>query len=260
MSISQTPHYNMKTPTQAEISTNSHEVLAKHYPEWAATQGHTVYTAMWNLPGYLPEMEPFRTLSEESAREYLADEMDREANGTKSARRAQAFGEAAMAIRSGDVDYAQVDGYVYSVESGPCVDEEEERRIALATLEGEDLSDVESLEGYQTGAFRCNGAEYLVLTDSEADAECADAIERDLWAFRAGFLARYCPALVDEMCIAPVQERLCEDAQPMIRALVGDRLEMLVSDAVGADGRGPFLAGYDFEERESGRFFIYQTN
>lgn len=34
------------------------------------------YIAMWNMPGYLPEMEPFETDSFKEAREFIADELD----------------------------------------------------------------------------------------------------------------------------------------------------------------------------------------
>lgn len=98
--------------------------------------------------------------------------------------------------------------------------------------------------------FTLGREEYYVLTDEEADKEVADKIEDDLWAFKSEFLENYFPEGVRAEHVRKAQEELCENAQPLIHALVGDRLPKLIQDAVDADGRGHFLASYDGEENE----------
>jgi len=51
-----------------------------------------------------------------------------------------------------------------------------------------------------------------------------------------------------------------EDANDIMKALVGENIDELVNEAVSSAGRGHFLSSYDGEENESGGFFIYRTN
>jgi hypothetical protein len=44
-----------------------------------------------------------------------------------------------------------------------------------------------------------------------------------------------------------------------IRALLTDE-DDLVDEAISADGRGHFIATYDGEEAEAGRFYVYRIN
>lgn len=110
--------------------------------------------------------------------------------------------------------------------------------------------------------FEIGRSEYLVLTDAEADARVRESIERDLWAFRSDFIARNIgiPELAE--VLKTYQEKKCEDANDAIRALIvkAGNLDHFVSEAVSADGRGHFLAGYDGEENEAGEFFVYRVN
>ena len=140
-----------------------------------------------------------------------------------------------------------------------------ERIQALAEFLAIELEDGESFEDYITevsyteNGFEAEGNEYLVLTDVEADEAAREYIENSLWAFNADFLASN-TGLPDEVFTA-LQER-CEDANETFLTIIskcGD-LDRLVRDAIASDGRGHFLAGYDFEENESGGYFIYRTN
>jgi hypothetical protein len=69
------------------------------------------------------------------------------------------------------------------------------------------------------------------------------------------------PALRDDRALAAfdkMRETLCEDANELVQSMVGDRLDELVTDAIGADGRGHFLASYDGDEVEGGAAYLYR--
>lgn len=121
-------------------------------------------------------------------------------------------------------------------------------------------------EGY--GIFEALGAEYLVLTDAEADEAAADYIKESLWAFRPEFILQHSAASEETTAredqeiikaLNEVQSKLCESANALVKALIKN-LDEFITDAIDADGRGHFLSGYDGEENESGDFYIYRTN
>lgn len=151
-----------------------------------------------------------------------------------------------------------------------------ETAIAIvAAIENVDPADCDATER-QSGGFdvRCDDREYSVCTDDQATAEAAAEVADSLWAFRSEFLRNYVPALHnyvpalrdDRACAAfdQMREVLCEDANELVRALVGDRFAELMSDAIAADGRGHFLASYDGAEREVNHdgqtFYVYRRN
>ena len=108
--------------------------------------------------------------------------------------------------------------------------------------------------------YEAPGQDWYVLTDDEADSAVVESIRESLWAFNASFLADE-TGLPQEVFEA-LQPR-CEDANEAILRIVeqGDGLEAFASAAVSADGRGHFLAGYDFNEIElDGGFFAYRIN
>lgn len=134
---------------------------------------------------------------------------------------------------------------------------------ALAQHVGEDPDIIDEHDD----TFEVHGHHYLVLTDEEADEAVAQRIEEDLWAFRSSFVLsfvsrknRFDSNPKAEKALEEVQGKLCEDAQPLIRAMIGEHLPEFVREAVSADGRGHFLAGYDGEENEEGDFFIYRVS
>ncbi len=117
--------------------------------------------------------------------------------------------------------------------------------------------------------FSHGKCEYLVLTDTEADEGYADYIESSIWAFNAPFLVPFikaCDRLSDketELFIEMIQyaqENEYDGCNNMILALVGDRLNDLVKEAISCDGRGHFLSSYDGYEHEEGDYFIYRVN
>ncbi len=124
---------------------------------------------------------------------------------------------------------------------------------------GEDLE----MLSYGVYTYDAGAAEYMILTDAEADETTADYIKDSLWAFRPSFLVNYIPEGVTEDVLQMIAEK-CEDGNPAMIALIGDRLEEVISDAIATDGRGHFLSSYDGEEVEGFSagvyWFGYRTN
>jgi hypothetical protein len=124
-----------------------------------------------------------------------------------------------------------------------------------------DLSD--DGENRYTGPGR---ADYLVLTDEEADERTLESLRETVWAFRADFLGRYVPALRNSRA-AKAWEKvvgdLCEDANDLVLALLGDRADEALGDAMSEDGRGHTLASYDGQQEEQDvggvTFYVYRT-
>jgi hypothetical protein len=117
-----------------------------------------------------------------------------------------------------------------------------------------------SPDGYTDNVFTDGGAEYLVLTDSEADDAVSEDVANSLWAFNAEFLASH-TGLPVEVFTALSEE--CEEANEPIRRIVDatGNFDELVDEAVLADGRGHFLARYDGEEVElDGDLYAYRVN
>lgn len=140
------------------------------------------------------------------------------------------------------------------------------RMNALAHLLDESPDNME--EGHQTGEIEIGKRSYLVLTDSEADTAAANYIAESVWAFNVDFLRAHSKALRamhDRSLEAfeQVRARACEDANAMCRALIDD-FDHFVEDAIKADGREHFLAGYDGREQEvsyNGQtFYVYRVN
>ena len=107
--------------------------------------------------------------------------------------------------------------------------------------------------------------EYLVLTDEEATQRAIDAARDSLWAFQGAFWGGYTDLSPGSVkAIEKAQEILCEDAGPVLAAIVGARLDEMLIDAIDVDGRGHFLAGYDGEENainhNNETFYVYRVN
>jgi hypothetical protein len=97
-----------------------------------------------------------------------------------------------------------------------------------------------------------DGEEYAVAETEEAAQSAAIESARDsLWAFNTPFLCRHLNLNTkQEEAIAEMQNKLCEDAGPILEALLGDKLDDFLADAVNTDGRGHFLSPYDSEEHD----------
>jgi len=114
---------------------------------------------------------------------------------------------------------------------------------------------------YESYDIYCYGnQEYLVLTDDEADEKVAENIKDSVWAFNPSFLSSHSD--IDEGVFKLLQDK-CESANEAVLKLIKD-FDKFVEDAVGTDGRGHFLSGYDGEENDhehdNETYYIYRTN
>lgn len=122
-----------------------------------------------------------------------------------------------------------------------------------------------SLNDWRVSLFEDNsfsipsGREYLVLTEEEANDKVKENILDSVWAFHPNFLVNHIKEGVPVKFIEAVQEKLCDDANVGLKALLNDEDEF-VTAAVAADGRGHFLSGYDGRECYHQGFYIYRTN
>lgn len=143
-----------------------------------------------------------------------------------------------------------------------------ERIEALASyLEVE----VEEVTQLSNDMFSVGNADYLILTDDDADTLVSKNIREELWAFNTNFIVSHSDDSFTDRAIRAIskmQEELCEDANEIIYALIGGTAEDFtdfVDDAVAADGRGHFLSSYDgeenyFEDSDGDEWYIYRTN
>ncbi len=220
-----------------------------------------IYVAMWNLPGFLLDMEPLRTLDETEAREFLADALEEVAEFKRQAGVEDNLAmKAAKNFRDGSNYDEHVGSYTYSLSTAEPENDEEARKVALAQHLDCSLDDVEELTYGSGTMFEAESEDWLILTDEEADTMAHERIKEDLWAFRAEFLLAYMPDGMTVEAIQAIQEQLCEDASPSFLSMVGDRLDELVSDAICSDGRGHFLSSYDGNEVDSkcGNFVMFR--
>ena len=117
---------------------------------------------------------------------------------------------------------------------------------------------------YDSQQVDIDGCEYLVcLDEDEADALAADRIRDTLWAFNASFLSG--ETGLDESIFEALQDK-CEGANDAVESLINGTcgLDDFIDAAKSADGRGPFISGYDSEENEyptgKGWAYLYRIN
>ena len=120
---------------------------------------------------------------------------------------------------------------------------------------------------YGDNSLACDGVEYTVLTDEQADARAKEEIEYFLWAFNPDFIIRHCSnfeTMTQEEVESAIeslrhaQENCCENANGLVRALIAD-IDEFVEDAIYTDGRGHFIAYYDGVENEQDGYYIYRV-
>ena len=138
-------------------------------------------------------------------------------------------------------------------------DLDEKRRAALSSHLNCPLDEVEAFT-YDEHRFEAESEEWLIFTDDEADKAAREDIIECLWAFRPEFLSDYMPDGVTSDIIQTMQAKLCEDAQPAFKAMLGGQVRIVVRDAMSADGRGHFLASYDGEEIEEMDLFMFRVD
>jgi hypothetical protein len=101
-------------------------------------------------------------------------------------------------------------------------------------------------------------SEWLVLSEEEADERCSEAVRESLWAFRTDFLRAHVTNIDALEALDAMRGKVCERSNAIVLALVRD-LDALIQDAIAADGRGHFLAGYDGEECEQDGWYLYRV-
>lgn len=117
-------------------------------------------------------------------------------------------------------------------------------------------------------SLSCNGAEYQVFTEEQANERAKEEILNSLWAFNPDFIISHCKNFEKMDCyefdsavesLRHAQENCCESANGLVFALIDD-MDEFVEDAINADGRGHFLAYYDGVENEQDNFYIYRVS
>lgn len=140
-------------------------------------------------------------------------------------------------------------------------------------VDWENFTKEEANEAYfdeRFDSFCCGSWEYLVMTDEEADEALKEYILETLWAFNPRFVVMHTKFYMEssieadeafEEALKEMQGKLCEDANPIIRALIVN-IDEFIENAIQADGRGHFLASYDGEEIElnHGKYYAYRIN
>lgn len=143
------------------------------------------------------------------------------------------------------------------------VDDDDKRRAALLGWSisngNNDSPDDVTDAGYGENTFKLGGAEYMVLTDEEADEVCAERIKDSLWAFNADFLSG--ETGIDSMVFSALSDK-CEGANDAVESIIRGScgLDAFVESAASADGRGHFISSYDGEEDDYCDFYIYRVN
>lgn len=137
------------------------------------------------------------------------------------------------------------------------IDNTDVRIAALAAFLACDPDEIEE----KGGNYHVGRAEYSVYTDAEADEAVKDDISESLWACNAEFIVKFLRLPVEAIPhFQRMNEDLCEDANDIWKALLGDRLQDFCKQCISTDGRGHYLNNYDGDEGEEGDFFIYRTN
>lgn len=129
------------------------------------------------------------------------------------------------------------------------------KHLKLSVDEIDDIQFMEDESGNEPEEFTWGEDSYLVLTDEEASEKCEEYIKDNLWSFKATFLQEY--VSLDKKSLNNILE-LCENANPIIEKLIGEKLDEFVESAIKYDGRGHFLSPYDGEEHEEDEYFIYK--
>ena len=205
--------------------------------------------------------DSFQSSDKKAVRDYLADTLQTNCESDHLTL-SDTERMAVDMIRSGESEsFSHCLGARYEITSRPAEDVEEEKRAALAEHLGCAISEVE-VSSWDDKTYEAEGNDFLVLDDTEADTAAEADIRESVWAFNSNFLEFYVPDAITAEHLDAMRGDSCEGINDAFLALVeaGSGIGALVEAAISADGRGHFLAQYDFEEIESGNFLIYRTN
>ena len=127
---------------------------------------------------------------------------------------------------------------------------------AIANYLGVDIDELQN--GYDESNFVSGNAEYMILTDKEADGVATEYIRQSLWAFNSSFLSSE-TGLPIEVFEAIQANDKCESNNDVIEQCIND-MDSFIEAAISADGRGHFMSSYDGEEIEQDGYYIYRIN
>lgn len=112
--------------------------------------------------------------------------------------------------------------------------------------------------------FQLGKQEWIIGTRKQFRKAAIATAKEELWSFKADYLADF---LERKNCfqakwsmrewqnfintLRQMQEKMCEDATPIIKAFLGSHLDEFVEGAIDTDGIGHFLNSYDGELHET---------
>ena len=131
------------------------------------------------------------------------------------------------------------------------------------------LTDEAEASTYRADEIDCDGEEWRVMLDDEADAAAEEDVKDHAWAFNAEFLESQTDIPAEMFTF--YQEAKSEDANDAFVKIIERTCGMdeFTTEAISTDGRGHFLSGYDGEEQETTitcddgaerMFYLYRTN
>jgi len=132
---------------------------------------------------------------------------------------------------------------------------EEDRVRELAGCLGVEPSEIE-IGNYPENSFEVGNAEYLVLTNAEADRCVAENIRESVWAFNPDFIVRHSklPLEAEEM-VRGFCNAKCEDANETVLALIDEFEEFVDLGLIDSSGlqraySGPYkLHGKNYKDQ-----------
>lgn len=98
--------------------------------------------------------------------------------------------------------------------------------------------------------------EWVICSENRAHKIATEKAAEDLWGTNAKFIIDFLTKKKPEICnretsqvlyetIVKMQERLCESAQPIIKALIEPYVDEFVEEVIEADGLGNIISSYD---------------
>jgi hypothetical protein len=101
--------------------------------------------------------------------------------------------------------------------------------------------------------YEVGNEEWIIGSEKQFIKIAGERIKEDLWCFQTcyicDFLAEKYPNKYNGQkffdAIKKLQEELCDDATPIIEALIGNHMDEFISDVIEDDGLGHVLASYD---------------
>jgi hypothetical protein len=106
--------------------------------------------------------------------------------------------------------------------------------------------------------------EYLILTAKESYKEASVRIKESLFAFRYEPIEDFLKINVSKRTYEKITAELCEDANELILAWLGNNLKKFIDYVIKTDGCGQCISYYDGQEEEinyNGKYFyVYRLN